>query len=122
MIFIMKKSILFIALVLLFACENKGKKVVKEPIETEEVAEAKVENVMIKGTVFSANDSTPLASALIILPGTTTGTISTTNGEFQISIPEGSKKILFAMDGYEKSVAEISPNRENKIYLMPKSN
>ena len=105
---------------ILFSCENQGKKVVKENVETEEDSETKVENVSIKGTIMSSSDSTALSMAMILVPGTTIGTMSGGDGKFMINAPEGTKKLVFVVNGNEKSEVEIILDEENTVYLKPK--
>jgi hypothetical protein len=117
------KHLAIIALsILLFACENQGKKAVNEENQTEEASETQIENISIKGTVMSANDSTPLSMAMILVPGTTIGTMSGPDGNFMINVPEGTKKLDFVMDKYEKKEAEIKAEVKNEVYLTPKEN
>ena len=117
----MKYLALITLSLILFSCENQGKKVVKEDVETETAAKTKVKNVSIKGTIMSSNDSTPLSMAMILVPGTTIGTMSAGEGKFMINAPEGIKKLVFVMDGYEKAEVEINPEEENTVYLNPKN-
>ena len=117
----MKYLALITLLLILFSCENQGKKVVKEDVETEEAPESKVENVSIKGTIMSSNDSTPLSMAMILVPGTTNGTMSSPDGKFMINVPEGTKKLVFVMDGFEKGEVEVVSDGENSIYLSSKA-
>ena len=117
----MKYLALITLSLILFSCENQGKKVVKEDVETEEVPESKIENVSIKGTIMSSNDSTPLSMAMILVPGTTNGTMSSPDGKFMINVPEGTKKLVFVMDGFEKGEVEVVSDGENTIYLASKA-
>jgi hypothetical protein len=105
----------------IFSCENKGKKAVKEEAQIEESDQSEVQNINFKGTVKSAKDSTVLSMAFILVPGTTIGTMTGPDGKFMISAPEGTKKLAFVMDGYEKANVAVDVDKENDIYLRPKT-
>lgn len=103
------------------ACENKGKKVVKEEAKEQTETSDATKNVTFTGTVLNANDSTPISSAMILIPGTTSGTISGPDGKFGISGPENTKKLAFAMNGFENANIEVKAGEEVKAYLIPKN-
>lgn len=105
----------------LFACENQGKKKEVSTNLTDKQETQEVKNVTFKGSVLNANDSTPISSAMIMIPGTTAGTISAPDGKFGISGPETTKKLAFAMKGYENASIEVKVDEDNTIYLTPKN-
>ena len=105
----------------LFACENQGRKkeVVIESPEAQVTKEVK--NVNFTGVVLNAQDSTPVSMAMIMVPGTTTGTMSGPDGKFMISGPESTKKLTFAMQGFEGAKLDVTVGEDNTIYLTPKN-
>lgn len=57
--------------------------------------------------------------AMIMIPGTSTGTMSGPDGKFSISAPEDTKKLTFAMQGFKGSNMNVTAEEGNTIYLTP---
>jgi len=68
--------------------------------------------VRITGTVTSSDDGSPLPGVNVFVQGTTTGTTTNTDGEYEISIPEGAT-LVFSFVGYETRVTHLSPGQSS---------
>lgn len=68
----------------------------------------------IKGRVMD-NNRNPLPGATVLVPGTTIGTVSDLDGNFNISIPYGTTQLEFKFLGYENKTQTVSPNFMNVI-------
>ena len=108
----------------MLACENQGKKKQVAVPSSQEACESADESkkVTFKGTIRSAVDSSALSMAFVLVPGTTIGTMSDPNGNYQINAPDGTKKLAFVMDGYEKATVGVSPEEDRTVFLNPKIN
>ncbi len=58
------------------------------------VVEAQVRS--ITGTVTDADDGTPIPGVSVSLKGSTIGTITSTNGKYQLDVPNGSGTLIFS--------------------------
>lgn len=54
----------------------------------------------ITGRVTAASDGSPLPGVNILVKGTTTGTSTDANGEYNITVPDGSQTLIFSFIGY----------------------
>lgn len=61
----------------------------------------------ITGTVTSAEDGTPLPGVTVLVKGTTVGTVTDFEGNYTISVPEGSEMLVFSFVGMENKEVEI---------------
>ncbi len=60
---------------------------------------ALADNISVRGTVISKTDDEPLIGATVMCVGTKAGTATDIDGNFEISVPEGSK-LTFSYVGY----------------------
>ena len=60
---------------------------------------ALADNISVRGTVISKTDDEPLIGATVMCAGTKAGTATDIDGNFEISVPEGSK-LTFSYVGY----------------------
>lgn len=60
----------------------------------------------ITGTVAD-KDKLPLAGVSVVVPGTTTGTVTDINGKFSLTIPSDAKSLLFSFVGMESKEVAI---------------
>lgn len=72
----------------------------------------------VKGTVFDEINS-PVAGATITVNGSTRGCITDLNGNFSISVEEGSE-LLVSFLGYETSVVKVTSEKSYNVYLQLK--
>jgi hypothetical protein len=79
---------------------------------------------IVRGTIFDRSDSSVIAYAVIYISGTSTGTYSDINGNFELNISRNiSKPITISMVGfYSLTLSEHSSNKSYKIYLTAKTN
>jgi TonB-linked SusC/RagA family outer membrane protein len=56
--------------------------------------------INVKGRVTSASDNTPLPGVNILVRGTTTGTTTDAQGQYQLAVPAGSSVLVFSFIGY----------------------
>lgn len=68
-------------------------------------------DVTVKGTVTSAEDNEPLPGVSIVVKGTTTGTVTDFDGNYQISVPDGAV-LQFSFIGF-KTVEETAKAQIN---------
>jgi TonB family protein len=72
----------------------------------------------ITGRILSSADETPLPGVNIIVKGTSTGTVSDINGDFQLTVPPSENPVLqFACIGYTTEEMEISDYNDVTIEL-----
>lgn len=67
----------------------------------------------IKGKVLSASDGSALPGVMVAVKGTSIGTQTDMNGEFQLTIPLGSEKLIFTYIGYKTQ--EVKVGRDSVI-------
>lgn len=110
--------LLFAALII--AC-NQSKKT--KDIEHEGIAPQKEEvakPVMVKGKVVNQETGESVSMAIIIVKGTTTGTMSGPNGDFMIQAPVDAKKLVCSSNGFETFEADIVGKKEIEVKLSKK--
>jgi hypothetical protein len=111
---------LFLASIFIAAC-NQPKKVNEKESEAIEVhKEEATEPVTIKGKIVNKESGDGVSMTMIIVKGTTTGTMSGPNGEFMIQAPVGAKKLVFSANGFETFEADIDSEKEMEVKLIPK--
>lgn len=71
----------------------------------------------VSGKVTAAADDTGIPGASIIVKGTTTGTSSDINGDFQLSLPEGAEVLVVSYIGYQTQEIEIGSQSTFNIAL-----
>ena len=116
------KLILLIVLVavLFVGCNQSKKTNEKEPEATENQQEKTAEPVIAKGTIINQETGDGISMAIVMVKGTTTGTMSGSDGRFTIQAPEGAKKLVISADGFEAFEAEINNKEDMEVKLKPK--
>ncbi len=73
----------------------------------------------ISGKVTGAADNEPLIGATVVLKGTTTGTITDLDGNFQFSIPESAAQdsLLVSFVGFKSAIVPIAGREQINISL-----
>ena len=69
----------------------------------------------VKGTVSDATDGTSFPGVNVVVRGTTTGTVTDSNGNFSLVAPSGSTELVFSMMGF---VTQIVRFNESGNYLV----
>lgn len=71
----------------------------------------------ITGRVVDSETEEPLPGVSIVISGTTLGTITNTDGDFTISVPEGNNQLEFSMIGFEKQIIRITDSNVINVRL-----
>ncbi len=66
------------------------------------------QNISVHGTVISKTDNEPLIGASVFCSATKTGTATDIDGNFEISVPEGSE-LTFSYVGYQSQTLKATP-------------
>ncbi len=61
----------------------------------------------IKGKVLSASDGSALSGVMVAVKGTSIGTQTDVNGDFQLTMPAGSEKLIFSYIGYKSQEIKV---------------
>lgn len=80
---------------------------------------ANAQTRLVKGTVMSSLDNTPLIGASIVVSGTTLGTITDIDGNFSFEIPANSKELVISYIGYLAEKVDPTGKSEINISLTP---
>ena len=59
------------------------------------------QNVQITGNVTSADDGSPLPGASVVVKGTTIGTVTNFNGDYELPVPSSATVLTFSFVGME---------------------
>lgn len=62
----------------------------------------------VTGAVYDGDSDVPLIGADIIVPGTTTGTITDVDGQFSLDVPDGTEAIQISYVGYEEQLVPLT--------------
>lgn len=73
----------------------------------------------VSGTVMDGDTNEPLIGANIVIPNTTTGTISDLDGKYSITVPEGTTQLQFSFIGYQSQTLDIEGKSTIDITLTP---
>lgn len=76
----------------------------------------------IKGTVYDNNDKTPLPGVNVIVEGTSTGVVTNSNGEYQISVPTENAVLVFSFIGMQSQRITIKSKTILDVYLKEDDN
>lgn len=105
------------------ACNQSEKsKEIKSGTKTEEVQKVEdIEARISKGLVLNESNNEPIIMAMVIVAGTSTGTITGPDGKFIIEAPVGAKKLFISADGYESVKIDIDDEKEITVKLKQKT-
>ena len=81
---------------------------------------ALAQNRVYFGTVAEENGST-LPGVTVLIKGLSTGTITDVNGKFSLSVPDGSKTLIFSFVGLKSQEIILGSNTSLKVVLQPES-
>ncbi len=79
---------------------------------------AQSESMKITGKVIDEFNE-PMMGVTIMIPGTTTGTITDLDGNFSLDVPQGSKDLTISFVGYESKSVVIPSNGFMNVKLEP---
>ena len=71
----------------------------------------------ISGTVTESETGEPLIGVTVVVEGTSRGTVTDINGEFNLELQDGDEKIVVSYIGYKKQVVEIGNRTVIEIIL-----
>src|SRR5687768_13093732 len=60
------------------------------------------QGIVVRGTVTSADDNSPMPGVNIVIKGTATGTTTDSDGDYSISVPDSQATLIFTFIGYER--------------------
>lgn len=67
------------------------------------------QNTQVSGTVISADDGLPIIGATVLVKGTTIGTVTNIDGQYELSVPASSKILQFSYVGMTTAEAAVKP-------------
>ncbi len=73
----------------------------------------------VSGTVTSAEDGLPMPGVSVSVKGTTTGTITGSDGEYELEVPPGSDALVFSFVGMMNQEVEIGTNTQINVIMEP---
>ena len=71
----------------------------------------------ISGAVSDIDSGEPLIGASVAVPGTTTGVITDVNGNYRLTLPEGTTTLKVTYTGYTEQVVAITSSNILNVYL-----
>ena len=74
---------------------------------------------VITGKVIDSEDGSDVLGASIVAKGTTTGTITDVNGEYRLSVPEGTEALVVSFVGYVTEEVPINNQSTIDVTLSP---
>jgi TonB-linked SusC/RagA family outer membrane protein len=76
-------------------------------------------DVMIEGTVTDATTDEVLVGVNVVIPGTTTGTVTNAEGQYSLEVPSARDSLSFSFVGYETRTVSIGGRSTINIGLQP---
>ena len=71
----------------------------------------------ISGRIVSAEDGEPLIGASVMVKGTRLGTVSDIDGNYSITLPQGSRQLTFSYVGYQSQTRTVTPGSTLNIRM-----
>ncbi len=71
----------------------------------------------LRGVVTDKDTGESLPGANVMIEGTTTGTVTNLDGEYQLDLPPGNHRMLFSFIGYARQIREISIAQNETLTL-----
>lgn len=78
------------------------------------------QNSPIKGTVVNSEDNSPIVAAMVVVKGTTSGTVTDSDGNFEIQAPAGAVLQVSHL-GMETQEVAVTGGQPLRIALIPSS-
>lgn len=72
---------------------------------------------VISGTIYSGDNQEPLPGVTVLVTGTNIGTLTDTEGKFNINVPPGYSTLTFSYIGYVKETVDITNQDEMSVSL-----
>jgi TonB family protein len=80
-------------------------------------AQAVVAMQLVSGQVRSADDGSPIPGVNIVVKGTTQGTITDANGNYQLEVPANQNQLIYSFIGYSSKEEAIKDPLKNDVTL-----
>ncbi|NSW95111.1 MAG: SusC/RagA family TonB-linked outer membrane protein, partial [Bacteroidales bacterium] len=77
------------------------------------------QTVQITGTVTSSEDGLGIPGVTVSVPGTTLGTLTDNAGRFSISVPQGSKILVFSYIGMKRQEVDVTGRTVVNVVMEP---
>ena len=71
----------------------------------------------VSGRIVSAEDGDPLIGASVMVKGTRLGTVSDIDGNYSITLPQGSRQLTFSYVGYQSQTRTVTPGSTLNIRM-----
>lgn len=81
------------------------------------VAASSVANNVIRGQVTSAEDGSPLPGINVIIKGTTIGTATDAQGNYQITVPDTNPSLMFSFIGLQSTEVKAENRKEIDVQM-----
>ncbi|MFO8029673.1 MAG: carboxypeptidase-like regulatory domain-containing protein, partial [Cyclonatronaceae bacterium] len=82
-------------------------------------AVANAQTQTITGTVYDAEDESTLPGVNIIVEGTTIGTTTDADGNYELEVPADAERLLFSFVGFEERSVQIGDRTTIDVRLSP---
>jgi len=77
------------------------------------------QNVQITGNVTSADDGSPLPGVTVVVKGTTVGTVTNFNGDYELSVPQSASTLTFSFVGMKAEDVAIENRTIIDLVMSP---
>ena len=81
------------------------------------VYDVDIEGNTVSGKIIDADDGTPLVGASVVVKGTHLGTVSDIDGNYSITLPQGSRQLTFSYVGCVSQTRTVSPGSTLNVSL-----
>ncbi|MCF0073958.1 TonB-dependent receptor [Dyadobacter sp. CY261] len=79
------------------------------------------QTLSVKGRVTGVNDADPLPGVSVVIKGTQRGTTTTSDGTFQIDVPDQATVLVFSFVGYKSVEETVGARTEIGVKLVPEN-
>ncbi|MCC5942079.1 MAG: SusC/RagA family TonB-linked outer membrane protein [Balneolaceae bacterium] len=86
--------------------------------EKENFIDEEIVQETIRGTVVDARTGELLPGVNIVIQGTTSGTTTNIDGEFELNVPSLEERLVFSYIGYQRMLVDIAGQTELRIELI----
>lgn len=73
--------------------------------------------ITVSGKITDANDGSPLPGVNVVVPGTTTGTVTDFDGNYTINVPSKDTQLMFSFIGYENTTITVGDRTTINVKL-----
>ncbi len=102
-----------------FAVLDKKILLTRYPIDKEFVNNVPVtQENLVTGTITDATTGEPMPGVNIVIKGTNLGTLSDSNGNFSITVPDVNKVLIFSFIGYNQQEISLNGRKSVSVQLI----